>query len=40
MEQFLKIDDLQLLKENLKALQENFLFAEYAAAEVASKRSD
>jgi hypothetical protein len=30
MQQFLAIDDLQILKEQLRSLQENFLFAEYA----------
>lgn len=39
MEQFMTITDLHTLKEQIRSLQESFLFAEYSSPE-AVKRAD
>lgn len=39
MEQFMTITDLHTLKEQIRSLQESFLFAEYSSPE-ALKRAD
>jgi hypothetical protein len=40
IQQFMSITDLQILKEQLRSLQENFLFAEYANNDIPEKRED
>lgn len=38
MEQFMTLTDLQYIKENLRSLQESFLFAEYANLDTPGKK--
>lgn len=38
MKQFMCITDLHILKENIKSLQESFLFAEYASPDVSGRK--
>lgn len=40
MAQLIEIKDLHILKEQIKSLQESFLFAEYSSSEAMFKRDE